>query len=120
MNCVKKLRECLPSPEREEYVLESRRAGCTFVTERQRNRYIDEFLRFCLEQAHHASARKVTTADLRAFGKHVARSCRKVQTARTKVTIVLAWCRWLLEKGYVKQDPGEGLRSTDLVPVKKG
>jgi site-specific recombinase XerD len=116
-----KTRECLPCQEREDYVLEVRRAGVTRVTERQRNRYIDEFLRFCLEQSHQASVRKISVVDLKAYGKHVARSSRKFTTARTKVAIVLVWCRWLFDKGHIKQNLADGLNSSDLLPqTRKG
>jgi threonine aldolase len=69
----KPLRECLPSKEREDYVAHRRRRGCTFVTERQVNRYVDEFLRFCEKTFGHTSPQRIGASDLFKYGKYLER-----------------------------------------------
>ena len=109
-------RECLLSQEREDFVAEARRSGCTLITERQKNRYIDEFLRFCSTHSHHASAKRITRDDVMAYAEHIERTSRKSSTAIAKMLVVLQWCRWLHETGRLKQDAAAGLVSAgDLV-----
>jgi site-specific recombinase XerC len=110
----KPLRECLPSKEREEYVSHVRRRGVTHVTERQVNRYIDEFLRF-RASLDRLKLGDLSSNDLLAYAKHLERSNRTFVTARTKLTITLAWCRWLFATGRVKANAAEGLDSTAML-----
>ena len=107
----KQLRECLPSKEREEYVSRVRRRGVTFVTERQVNRYVDEFLRF-FESMNRGKLSDLTSRDLVAYAKHLERSNRTFVTARTKLAVALKWSRWLFETGRLKNDVAEGLSAS--------
>ena len=111
----KPLRNCLPSKEREEYVAHLRRLGFTVITERQRNRYIDEFLRFCFAKSNHLSAQKITERDIRSYAGRLARTSTTVGTARTKLTIVLQWCKWLKDTDRIKTNPAETLKPKALV-----
>jgi hypothetical protein len=112
---MKPLRKCLPSKEREDYVSYVRRQGCTFIRERQTNRYIDEFLRFCSSHSHHSNARSIGTRDILTYAKHLERTCGTFVTARVKMAIVLKWSGWLYETGRIKRDPAEGLTAKELL-----
>ena len=111
----KPLRECLPSKEREEYVSHIRMQGYTTVAERQVNRYTDEFLRFCSSHSRHANAQNISAKDLLSYAKHLERTSKTFVTARTKMSIVLQWCRWLTETGRMKKNPAENLKASQLV-----
>ena len=113
------LRECLPSVEREDYIRHVRMEGCTFITERQKNRYIDEFLRFCKEYSNHSDATKIRRKDLVEYGKRVKRTSLKIQTARTKLLVVLQWLRWLAGTGRIKENPANGLQASELIGTSK-
>ena len=112
---MKPIRECLPSKEREDYVAYVRRQGVTFVTERQTNRYVDEFLRFCLARSKHSSAVDISSKDILQYAKHLERTCMTFVTARVKMSIVLQWSRWLHETGRIKENPADNLKARSLL-----
>jgi site-specific recombinase XerD len=115
------LRECLPSKEREEYVVHVRRRGCTFVTERQVNRYIDEFLRFCEATFGHTNAQRIGASDLMKYGKYLEQREHTFVTARAKMTLALQWCRWLAATKRIARDPAPGMKATAMVSsLRKG
>lgn len=131
---MKPLRICLPSQEREEYIAQVRSSGLDEINVRVKNRYIDEFLRFCSEHFDHATAKKVTTAQIKAFARHVAKSTThalsyspslkqqtpiKLATARLKVQTVIKWCEWLDATGRLKSNPAKGLNARSLIPDSK-
>jgi site-specific recombinase XerC len=105
------MRECLPSKEREEYVSRVRERGITFVTERQVNRYIDEFLRFRASRGR-TSLTDLGSRDLLAYAGHLERSNRTFVTARIKLAVALQWCRWLFEVGRLETDVTEGISAS--------
>jgi len=113
----KPLRECLPSREREDFVSSVRRQGrVTLITERQKNRYVDEFLRFCSPGASRAvAARDLSTADILNYAKYVERHSKTFGTGFTKVSIPIQWFNWLAETGRIESNPAENLNASQLV-----
>lgn len=102
-------RVCLKSLEREAYVNAALIRGCADVTARIKNRYIDEFLRYCNEHAGHHRASEVTDSLIQAFAQHLYETSWQWNTAYTKLWEVLNWLRWLRTEGRIKHDAGEGL-----------
>ena len=113
------LRVCLPSKEREEYVLFVRKKGCTLVTERQKNRYIDKFLRYCSKEFGHTAARKISKSDLIKYGKHVDQTNRNYGTSSTKLSMVFQWFHWLAKTNRIPNDPANGLKASQLIATAK-
>jgi hypothetical protein len=106
----RQIRECLPSKEREAYVAYERSRGCTLVTERQKNRYIDEFLRFCKKDAH-----QIRASDLKRYAKHLERLQEAFETARAKIAIPIQWCRWMGTTKKIAKDPTAGMDAGAMV-----
>jgi len=100
----------LPSKEREEFVASERHRGFNFVTERQKNRYIDMFLRFCKK-----NARQIKPSDLTKYAKHLERQCHTFETARAKIAIPIQWCRWMVKTKKITKDPSLGMSAAALV-----
>lgn len=111
----KPLRDCLPCDEREAYISHVRRQGSTFVTQRQKNRYIDDFWRFCTEEIGHTSLQTITAADLIKYGKHLEKQKHTFETARTKMVMPLQWLRWLAEVKRIPNNPGAALSASALI-----
>lgn len=109
----------MPSKEREDYVSRVRQRGVTFVAERQVNRYIDEFLRF-RASIDRPNLRDLSSEDLLAYARRLERSGLKFVTARTKLMIAAAWCRWLFQSGRVKTNAAEGLNASGLLKRMRG
>jgi hypothetical protein len=109
------IRECLPCKEREEYVAQLRRGGCAFVTERQKNRYIDEFLRFVESTSGHTTAKEIGPSDLREYAKHLEQQRHLFVTARIKMLIPIEWCRWMKATKRIPEDPTMGMSATAMV-----
>jgi len=107
-------RVCLPSKEREDYVLFSRKQGHTLVTERQKNRYIDEFLRYCSDQFGHTDALKISQSNLIRYARHVERMNRNSATAYAKLGAVFTWFHWLAKTKRIENDPAEGLNASRM------
>jgi len=80
-----------------------------------KNRYVDEFLRFCQEQFGHSDAKQVSGKQIKAFGESLSESPNTLKTTRTKVAEILAWFRWLSENGLVENDPGKNYQIGTLV-----
>lgn len=59
-NGTSKRCKCLPSKEREKYILHVSKSSKSVIVIRQRNRYIDEFLRFIDKEYGHHSPRKLS------------------------------------------------------------
>jgi hypothetical protein len=103
-------RDCLPSKEREQFVAYERSRGCAFITERQKNRYVDEFLRFCKKDA-----KRITAADLRRYAKHLEGLQQAFETARAKMMVPLQWCRWMAATEKIAKDPSLGMDAGTMV-----
>lgn len=116
----RKRRECLECVEREAYVDECRRDGQTEITVRCKNRYIDEFLRYCLETHKHADASRVKALHVKEFAQRLRTVSVNDDTVRAKLAAVLAWLMWLHETGRIKSNPTTGLSAAGLLrdPVK--
>ena len=111
----KPLRVCLPSKEREDYISFIRRQGVSEVTERQRNRYVDEFLRYCDDNFGYTDPEKITKAQLQKYAKHVRRNNSRLATSRIKVGAVLQWLRWLVSTRRLNEDPTIGFTIAGLL-----
>lgn len=109
------LRVCLPSKERDDYVLFVRRKGCTIVTVRQRNRYIDECLRYCNGQFGYSDAHKISKSDLIKYGTYVGQTNRNYMTARCKLLMAFQWFHWLALTKRIANDPAKGLIASQLL-----
>jgi site-specific recombinase XerD len=103
-------RECLPSKEREEYIAHQRRRGHSFITERQKNRYIDLFLRFCEKDA-----RRIKAADLEKYAEHLERQSHTFATAYMKMAAPIQWCRWMANTKKIGRDPTLGMDAKAMV-----
>ena len=115
----KPLRTCLPSYERESYISFLRKNDYSFVTERQSNRYIDDFLRFCQDEFKHAEAQKVAQKHVIAYAKRLTIQEGNYQTARVKLLVVLKWLRWLASKERIGADPTADLIAAQMVATLK-
>ncbi|MGA2588913.1 MAG: hypothetical protein ABSH32_03275 [Bryobacteraceae bacterium] len=98
-----------------EYLAEVRKRGCTSVYERQKNRYIDEFLRFCEKTSKTTNPKRITASDLTGYGKHLEKQKQNYTTARTKMLIAIQWCRWLAATKKIAGDPSEGMNASAMV-----
>src|SRR5580693_2541713 len=98
-------REYVPSEEREDYVAYARRRGCTLVTVRQKNRYVDEFLRFCTSHSGHSNVKAIGTTDFLNYAKCLKAGCKTYATARAKLGRAIQWFNWLAETGRIKRNP---------------
>jgi site-specific recombinase XerC len=110
------LRECLQSKERKDYIAYLRREGISHVSERQQNRYVDEFLRFLDKTQGHTNPQKITKADIHRFAKHLQRDSKNIMTAQRKLRIAIQWLRWLVSMKRLDVNPTEGLMSSRLLP----
>jgi len=109
-------REYLPSEEREDYVAYARRRGCTLVTVRQKNRYADEFIRFCSSHSGHSNVKAIDTTDFLNYSKWLETSCRTYATGQAKIGRAIQWFNWLAETGRIKKNPARGLIAGRLIP----
>jgi site-specific recombinase XerC len=109
-------REYVPNAEREDYVAYVRRRGCTLVTVRQKNRYVDEFIRFCSSHSGHSNVKEINTTDFLNYAKWLESSCRTCVTGQTKIGRAIQWFNWLAETGRVKNNPARGLIAARLIP----
>jgi site-specific recombinase XerD len=108
-------RVCLPCKDREEYVQKARLAGCTEIEARCKNRYADEFLRFCDENYGHHSARKVTAEQIEAYASHLCKTSRKLNTGRAKLIAIINWFRWLHEVGRLTNNPSDAMSPSAML-----
>jgi len=109
-------REYLPSEEREDYVAYARRKGCTLVTLGQKNRYVDEFVRFCSSHSGHSNVKDINTMDFLNYGRWLESSCRTYATGQAKIGRAIQWFTWLAETGRIKTNPARGLIAGRLIP----
>jgi site-specific recombinase XerC len=112
-------REYLPSEEREDYVAYARRRGCTLVTALQKNRYVDEFIRFCSSHSGHSHVKDISRMDFLNYGKWLESSCRTYATGQTKIGRAIQWFNWLAETGRIEKNPARGLVAGRLIPSPK-
>lgn len=87
-------RECLASVEREAYVAARRSRGLSVITVRCTNRYIDEFLRFALEQYGCKRVSKLPPAALLDYGQMLQRQPVMMASRISKFRTVCGWLRW--------------------------
>ena len=111
----KPLRDCLPCDEREAYISHVRRRGTTFVTQRQKNRYIDDFWRFCTQDCKRTSVQAITTADIFKYARLLETQRHTFETARTKILMPLQWLSWLADVKRIPTNPAATLSATTLV-----
>ncbi len=109
-------RQYLPSEEREDYVAYARRRGCTLVTVRQKNCYVDEFIRFCHSQSGHSNVKDISTTDFLNYGRWLETNCRKFATGQAKIGGAIHWFNWMAETGRIKNNPARGLIASRLIP----
>jgi hypothetical protein len=77
-------REYLPSEEREDYVAYARRRGCALITARQKNRYVDEFIRFCSSHSGHSDVKDTNKMDFLKYCKWLESGCRTYARVKQK------------------------------------
>jgi len=123
-------RECLECLDRDEFVSEIRSSGRSEIYARQMNRYIDEFLRFCLCKYGRDCLSEVSRKQLEEFARKVADSiitpttynpAKKTttpirsDTAVVKIRAVINWYEWLERTGKIEKNPAEGLVAAELL-----
>jgi len=108
-------RKCLPSREREVYIAAMSQAGYGRITIGCKNRYIDEFLRFCAERFAHSDAKRVTRRQVQEFAEHLSDSMLTLASARTKIGELLAWFHWLEEHDIIEESPTSQLVASSLL-----
>jgi site-specific recombinase XerC len=123
-------RKCLECVERDEYVSEVRRGGGAEIYARQMNRYIDDFLRFCLRRYGQASFSQVSRKQIEEFAREIAggifapqtfnpakkaNAPIRADTAAIKIRVVIKWYEWLEANGKIKKNPAEGLVAAELL-----
>jgi hypothetical protein len=112
-------REYLPSEEREDYIAYARRRGCTLVTLRQKNRYVDEFVRFCFSHSGHSHVKDIDKMDFLNYGKWLESGSGTYATGQAKIGRAIQWFNWLAETGRIKKNPARGLIAGKLIPSPK-
>lgn len=130
---MKNLRECLPNKERERYVQLQREKGKTEISVRIDNRYIDEFVRWAEAELGHTKVENIKEDDLVRYSEEVRKCILSPRvfhpdkkgysritkgTARTKVSCVLKWFKWMQTDGLLKSNPGKALTAAKLIPQK--
>lgn len=101
----RKPRKCLPCQERELYMTFLARSNLSKVYIRQKNRYIDEFLRFVQRETGSTDLSELKPALLRKYINDItANKLIRPTTQSTKVAVVRHWLEWLHDNNYLKHD----------------
>ena len=109
-------RECLPSKEREDFIKMVKTKGITAIAVGCKNRYIDEFLRYCDRQSGTTAIKTIKPQMIHDFANHLLGSSVQKNTVRAKLGAVLEWCRWLDESGHPINAEIVKLQASELLP----
>ena len=99
----RKARECLPCIERELFIKECAENGESTIGIRQKNRYIDEFLRFVNEKYGFYAPKKLTKKHFDAYqhtiieDKYISNSTKSNKISKARI-----WLQWLYARGDLK------------------
>ncbi len=98
-------RKCLPSHERELYIEHLARSNLSKGYIRQKNRYIDEFLRYVHKEIGSTSLSKLNSEVVRKYVEITNSNKLILQTTRsTKSALVKQWLKWLHENNLIIND----------------
>lgn len=101
----RKPRKCLPCQERELYMAFLAKNNLSKVYIRQKNRYIDEFLRFVQREAKSTAISKLKPELLKKYSTEITSNKLILpKTQSTKMAVVRQWLQWLHGNGYLKEN----------------
>jgi len=107
------------SSEREDYIRNVREQGFSLITQRQRSRYIDDFLHFLETHFRRTSPTSIRREDVLQYARGLTVTKQALGTLRVKAAVVLQWLRWLADTGRIRGNPAGGLVPAKLLPTLK-